>query len=332
MIKFYTDINYLTQEFRKQIFPVLLDICYLQTSEALAIYEQVEDVVEANVVIVPVAINYYYQNKRLDELHNFINEALRHGKKVWAYTSGDYGITFRKDVILFRFSGFESKLGENEHILPSFVSDPYRKYLPHEWFSLQKNELPTVGFVGHANGKLIKLVKEFFIYLRHTISRVFDKSLGDYQNFYPTGYKRYYALKLLETIPTIQTHFIYRNQYRAGVQTSEEKKQTTVAFYENIDSNLYTLCMRGAGNFSVRFYETLMQGRIPIVIESDARFPLSNQICWSDHAVFTTLNKLPEDLMRFHSQSEFQLMEIQEKNRKLMLHLLNRITFFSKFI
>lgn len=330
MIRIYTDSTYLTQEFRKIIFPVLFDIHFIKSTLALEKFQLVDTLENADVVIVPVAINYFFKHKKYQELNLFIDKALAQNKKVWVYAAGDFGITFRKDVTVFRLGGFKSKLSENEEILPSFVSDAYSTILVNNWKPLPKSIKPEIGFVGHANNSKIKLVKEFVLHLKFSVNRQINTSLGDYQSFYPSSLKRFEILEKLKKSDAISTTFILRKLYRAGVKSEEEKQKTSLEFFKNIENNLYTVCMRGAGNFSVRLYETLMMGRIPVVIASDAKLPLENYINWEKHIVITNSENILKDLVVFHEKSSNEaLIEIQKNNRDLMLGLFQRVNYFA---
>lgn len=330
MIKIYTDTKYLTQEFRKIIFPVLLDIHFLKTEQALENFHLIDTIDNADLVIVPIAINYFFKNRKQQELNEFINKALALNKKVWVYTSGDYGITFRKDVTVFRLGGFKSKLSSNEEIMPSFVSDAYTTLLSTNWKALDKDSKPTIGFVGHANNSKLKLLKEFILHLKFFLFSLFNKSLGEYQPFYPSGAKRFEVLNKLSRSNNIATNFILRKLYRAGVKNEEEKQKTSLEFFKNIESNLYTVCMRGAGNFSVRLYETLIMGRIPVLVASDAKLPLENFINWQEHIVVTDSKNIVTDLVNYHNKkSNEALIEIQKSNRTLMKELLQRVNYFT---
>lgn len=331
MIKIYTDTRYLTQEFRKIIFPVLLDIHFLKTTDALANFQIIEEIENADIVIVPVAINYFFKHKKQQELNQFIDKAIAQNKKVWVYAAGDFGITFRKDVSVFRLGGFKSKLSKNEVIMPLFVSDPFTYILNTNWFFLNKTEMPTIGFVGNANGSFYKRLKELLIFLKLNFKRQFDKSIGDYQPFFSSSSVRFTVLKSLEKSNAIVCNFIYRKSYRGGAQTESQIKQSTVEFFQNIENNLYTICIRGAGNFSVRLYETLMMGRIPIVINSDAKLPLENEINWKNHAVFTDKNNIIDAVLAFHNSfSNEELIAIQKSNRDLLLNDFLRVNYFHK--
>ena len=75
-------------------------------------------------------------------------------------------------------------------------------------------------------------------------------------------------MKYLEQENMIITNFIYRKKYRAGAKSQKDLQSTTLEYYENLLDSDYILCIRGAGNFSIRLYETLMVGRIPIFVNT----------------------------------------------------------------
>lgn len=96
--------------------------------------------------------------------------------------------------------------------------------------------------------------------------------------------------------------------------------------------NAYTFCIRGAGNFSVRLFETIAMGRIPVLINTDCKLPLENEIEWHKHAFIIAENdiiNLEKKLLDFHNQfSNKDFKDIQERNRKLWENKLERVSFF----
>jgi len=81
----------------------------------------------------------------------------------------------------------------------------------------------------------------------------------------------------------ISTDFIYRQGFWAPEVGSKIKARKQ--YYTNLSNNRYTLCIRGEGNFSFRFYEALSFGRIPILIDTDIDLPFNSIIDWSKHII-----------------------------------------------
>ena len=130
----------------------------------------------------------------------------------------------------------------------------------------------------------------------------------------------------------ITTDFILRDAY-----IHKLKNRHILDFENNMNSNLFTFCYRGAGNFSVRFYETLMRGRIPIVIKTDNIFPFEEWINYNRVGLFieeTDLNEnmnLEEQINNFYySRSKEELIDMQKYNRQIYLTYFKESVFFEK--
>ncbi|WP_177229123.1 exostosin domain-containing protein [Pustulibacterium marinum] len=286
---------------------------------------------DAQVLIVPISIDIFFKSKKKKELYKFIDKANSLNKSVWIYSSDDRGITIDKNVLTFRFGGFKSKTSINNTVmLPVFIEDPL-DILKIDFYPLKKNEHPLIGFVGHADKSIKKIWKEQLIHLYNCTKILLKKEHFDHQKYFPSAVIRYNLLKELESSSSIHTNFIYRGQYRAGAKSDGEKQRTTLEFYQNIFDCPYTFCIRGAGNFSVRLYETLALGRIPVLIDTDCRLPLENEIDWKKHSLITTQENLIEDFVVFHnslSNKEFEAIQIS--NRKLWNTHFRRDAFFMK--
>jgi hypothetical protein len=188
---------------------------------------------------------------------------------------------------------------------------------------------PQIGFVGNADGSLKKYLKEFLSYLKLNVERLTRKKYCDYQSFYPSSIKRFTYLQHLEKSKFINTNFIYRKKYRAGARTQQELNKTTFEFYKNIQSNPYTFCLRGSGNFSIRFFETLAMGRIPVVVDTNIRLPLHNMIDWSKHCIIADADNFENKLLEFHNNiDEIELKKRQQLNRDIWKNYLTRENYF----
>jgi hypothetical protein len=129
----------------------------------------------------------------------------------------------------------------------------------------------------------------------------------------------------------LKTNFVFRNNYIFNLQDNQKKE-----FEDNMNNNLFTLCYRGRGNFSVRFYETLMRGRIPIQINSSSIFPYEDEIDYSEIGIFIEEEDLAkidlEKLVKkyYYSKSVDELLQIQKNNRRIYEEYFHPDVYFSQ--
>ncbi|WP_308992639.1 exostosin family protein [Mariniflexile litorale] len=333
MLKLYTNTNFLTEAYRKKVFPLLFDLHFMKNVELSNYYQLVDEVKKCDIVVFPIDYSQFIKFK--EAFNNLLQLAKKHDKAIWIYTGGDYGFTnYIKNSYTFRLGGFDSKLNDTTFIIPSFINDPYLSCLPQGFSVLEQENQPSIGFVGHAKSGFFKYVKEFLNHLKYKFKKSLGLILADKQAFYPSSIKRAHYLRKLQISKVLKTHFVLRNNYRAGVQAEFDKQKSTEEFYNNIFNNVYTFCSRGVGNFSVRFYETLAVGRIPVLLNTDCRLPLKDSIDWSKHIIILDVHKkdsLEKQIMAFHnSKSNETFQELQKNNRKLWETHLIRPSFFIK--
>ncbi|TYB80155.1 hypothetical protein ES676_00360 [Bizionia saleffrena] len=334
MLKLYTDSDYLTERFRRQVFPLLFDLEFVPDPNLSAIYNIVTDIEDCDVVVIPIDYSVFVSHT--DAFKRLTSLAERYQKPLWVYTGGDYGFSLDlPNAYVFRLGGFDSQLSPSTFIMPSFINDPYTTFLDTEFTPLVKTQRPRIGFVGHAQSGSTKLVKEFLVHLKKIVKYYRKDSFFDKQSFFPSSIKRALYLKGLHNDPFLDTHFILRTKYRAGAQNVNDKLNTSKAFYDNMFENAYTFCIRGSGNFSVRFYETLATGRIPILLNTDCRLPLKGVIDWQSHCLIledSTLSSISEQIVDFHNSLSEQSFEmLQRENRILWSALLTRRGYFTAF-
>lgn len=331
MLKLYTNTSFLTEAHRKRVFPLLFDIFYTKNKTLLAYYELVDNVEDCDLVVYP--LDYSQFLKFRVEFLALQKEAKEYNKPIWMYSGGDYGLTnYIKNSYTFRLGGFESKLNDTTYIMPSFINDPYIAQLPQGFSTLKKEEEPSIGFVGHAQSGLSKYLKEVSNHIKYQVKRKLNKLVVDSQPFYPSSIKRAQYLTKFNLSDKLNTNFILRESYRAGVLTEIDKEKTTQEFYDNIFNNAYTFCIRGVGNFSVRFYEALAVGRIPVLLNTDCKLPFSDSIDWSKHCVILDEKEkksLEHQILEFHnSKTEDEFEAIQDSNRNLWENYLARHAYF----
>jgi len=333
MLKLYTNTNFLTEAYRRQVFPLLFDLVFKQNQRLLEKYSIVSNIEDANIVVLPV--DYAVFLKQSKPFLELLKAAKIAKLPIWIYTAGDYGFTnYIPNSYTFRLGGFDSKMDTNTYVLPSFINDPYTSVLTQGFSVLKKESKPSIGFVGHAQSGFLKYLKDYTNHLKYQVKRKLNQIMTDNQTFYPSSVKRANYLQTLAVNEGLETNFILRAKYRAGSHSPETQQGTTQQFYNNLFNNAYTFCIRGVGNFSVRFYETLAVGRIPILLNTDCRLPLSNRINWTKHCLILDASshiKIADQILEFHkglSASEFE--NIQHSNRNLWLNTLQRDAYFLK--
>lgn len=304
-------------------------------------FHLVENIDLAQIILVPFSINFYYAEKKMQDLATLNLLCKEKNLIAYGYVFDDFGIAFQEfsNIVYFRMSGFRSQLSDKNRGLPVAISDQFQRIFKKEDITPNpKNELPVVSFCGHASTSLSKRVKEILIFGRENMKRFFQNPIRkDWEPYFASAFERAKLLKAFENSSLIKTNFIYRNQYRAGAKSAEDLERTTIEYYENILNSDYVLCVRGAGNFSVRFYETLMMGRIPIFVNTDCILPFEDQINWRNHVVWVewkdrkNIAKIVSDFHKKITDEDF--INKQINNRKLWketLSLNNLMQFLNK--
>lgn len=167
---------------------------------------------------------------------------------------------------------------------------------------ISPEDIPTVGFVGRCP--------------------LFDEPSGQQggsQKVLHRGFEpRYNALDVLQKSSKICTDFHIRFNPEgdsAGFWNDSMAKlhpDEIPLFKLNMRSNVYTLCARGNSNWSVRFYETLAYGRIPIYIESGGKVPFINLSDRELPFVYNTnIKNLESDVLTFHETHDLKRCQIE---------------------
>jgi|GEM_PF-2129757 len=222
--------------------------------------------------------------------------------------------------ILVRHSILSGRRLANEMAAPAYCDDLLNDSggaVPELAFS----KTPRLGFCGYTSTMTLRLIyrlcgrvrKAEGLALRAGLLRILERSPGITCDFQPqrnfTGPEK----GLVKNAP--ETEQLARRQ-----------------FLESILRNDYTLCVRGAGNFSYRFYETLAAGRVPLFINTDCVLPYDDEIDWRKHCVWvekSEMSRAGEILAEFHSrQTPDSMRAMQLANRRLWQEYLTPLTFY----
>ena len=110
----------------------------------------------------------------------------------------------------------------------------------------------------------------------------------------------------------IRDNFILRQHFWGG---NPHNKQIIKDFNDNIANSHFTVGNRGVGNFSMRFYQTLSGGRIPILLDTDIPLPFSDEIDWENTIVLgKTPDELVEKVLDFWNNRDIVKLQIKCKD------------------
>ena len=107
--------------------------------------------------------------------------------------------------------------------------------------------------------------------------------------------------ELLNTIlehPKIEHQFLIRNRFFGHIKKTTAQSVSAkfrLEFVQNLQETHFNVSSRGKGNYSIRFFETLQAGRIPILLDSDILFPFSELINWDEIVI---CEKTPEEVCK----------------------------------
>jgi len=225
-----------------------------------------------------------------------------------------------QDVYLFTPGAYSTfpHLVEIPAILPY---DPVQKWYQGNWKPWNPQG-SLVGFCGQATINPIKMLKDGLKISR--LRKDLKKGSSPYltvPKFLP-AWERARILRKLKA-SDLTTDFILRSRYKGGASSPLEKEKVEEEFYQNIHNSLFTVCVRGMGNYSVRFYQTLAMGRIPILIDTDSVLPFSSEIPY-DQFILKVPFKDRFDIERrivtfIKSKTEDELVSVQKMARECWL-------------
>ena len=290
----------------------------------------VQEPSKADTIIIPLHINYYKNNNLMSLLEKYNSLCKKFNLLAFGFISGDFGRRFTEysNIIYFRMSGFRRLLSDKNQGFPASLSDQLKILYKKENIRINKKpKVPRISFCGHATKNSFVFLYQTFKIFVENFKRFNGDPWGDnYEPFFQSAYHRYTILKKIEKSDGIKTNFIFRKNYRAGAKNDVQMKKTTLEYYDNILGSDYNLCLRGTGNFSIRLYETLMMGKIPIFVNTDCILPLDKIINWREHAIWIEwedIENISDTIIHFHNKiSDTDFEKIQKKNRDLWLEKL----------
>lgn len=136
------------------------------------------------------------------------------------------------------------------------------------------------------------------------------------------------TLELFSNNKNVKSNFIIRNKFWGGIP---HDKTIIKEFQNNIFESHFNICNRGAGNFSMRFYQTLSAGRIPILLNTDMILPFEDEIKWNEIIVLgNTEEELVENVIYYWCNKN--IIEMQIKCKEIYDTYFKDSIFFDKIL
>ena len=280
-------LSLLPKEYKDKI----MSMANTETRNALKSIYEVEDVFcnsieESDVYVIPFCGIHDNPGFHIEKWKDEISYAVKLGKKVVYFIGSDNnGVVnvSEKYGLIFRTSGFLSESKSNVYGCPTVNIDIGK---PETY----KTEL-SISFTG----------------CFHSSDKGQYSGSGKYD-----GVRRKILSNLLKTHPD-KCKFNLRTGW--GAKSRKER----IEFLKNMNDNLYSLCVRGGGNYSFRFGESLMMGRIPILIDTDCILPFENEIPYDTNCVRIkpeNFDRIFDVVQEYHdAHTEEELIDIQKQNR-----------------
>lgn len=234
----------------------------LWAAEGAAVYE-LAGLEEADCVVLPAAWEHYEGRPAAEAAARALAERAAAAAKAFVlfYVSDSTAPVPLARAHVFRTSLLRSAKRERDHAMPALSTD-LGEAPPRPW-----HERPAVGFCGFVPDP------------RRRVRR-WLRGLPEH----PAAV-RGRACLTLEQSPAVETNFVIRREFWAGVLRGgsvdyDAMRDARREFAENVAGSDYVLAARGGGNFSYRLYEAMSAGRIPLFVDTDCVLPFEDELDW----------------------------------------------------
>ncbi len=313
---------------------------YLQN--AAQYFEYVDSLEEADFAVLP---NRYIDYLRYDQeatAHAFAEKAAQSQKYVLVFNDHDYDVKLpAKNTIQFNPA--------IERRDPAYIQFGQPPWVPdhltgHDIEIRPKQDNPHVGFCGRVikptvRNRMVRFARLYVPGLRAVPIGHISSQRMVVKELYQHRFIRYEILRHLEQDARVQTNFI-TSSFFLEVQQGKEWKQEAVEkatnrYVDNMVNNDYNIAARGTGNYSFRFYETLLCARLPIFVNTNCVLPFDFEINWRDELLWMEaedVKQVAQRLVEYHeamTPDEFE--ERQRRNRWLWEEWLSPNGFFKNF-
>lgn len=247
--------------------------------------------------------------------YDVVDFARKKNKPLLVDGVGDIEVPVTEEhVFVLRYGGYRFSKNRRDIIIPLYVDDLLKRYFGGVIQLRDKAICPSVGFSGWSEltfSQYIRtIIKELPLRLRGIVSRKYNAAIKGVL-------RRRQAINALKTSDKLSTNILSRPTFSGNKDVMSNDAETLRReFIEVIIGNDYALDVRGDANASMRFFEILSLGRIPIVVDTERNFPFENHIDYSNFILrvdFRDMRSLPDIVRDFHdslTKEKFVAMQL----------------------
>ena len=125
-------------------------------------------------------------------------------------------------------------------------------------------------------------------------------------------YIRQRALKVLRSSEIVRAWIVERDRY-FGFFDPVARLQLRDEYLRHLFSSDYILCVRGAGNFSIRLFETLVAGRVPVIVDTDLALPCADVVDWQGVGAWIPIGDIDKLVARSHAEDGAEGFEQRQR-------------------
>jgi hypothetical protein len=292
------------------------------------------DAEEAGLVLLPQPVFNESQETR-DYLQRVRESTEVYGIPRALVIGGDYSHLLNfPGFVIFKGTQYRRFLKDNEVIIPPFCEDLGESYgvtVRH------KGAKPVVSFCGWAG---FDTKVRYLKYVVRLMAVEFDKlvHLDASREVFKKGlFFRRKAVHMLERSSLVTTNFIIRRSFSGHAKTIElSPEQVRTEYVQNMVDSDFVLAPKGDANYSVRFFEALSLGRIPILIDTECCLPLEGEIDYSKCVLrvsYKDINRIPEIVSEYYNNlTDEEFVGMQEEARRVFAEYLRYDSFFNRVL
>ena len=303
-------------------------------------FEFVDTLAEADFAVLPSTWHRYLSNGTEQVAYDFAQTVKDACKQLIVFHERDYDFKFPfSNAILFS-PALEHKHNAREFGLPAWVPDHMKGAAPLR----AKQDKPVVGFCGWTPAPTLSgQVRRLSRMAIPVLSRIRRGGVSaPLQPNFRYKFLRNASVARLRDNPKVTDNFILREKFFAGAnkkkteqEQMESRKVALQEYLDNLRSSDYSLCVRGIGNYSLRFYETLAAGRVPLFLDTNCALPYSFAIDWQQELVWVDPSdhaRVGQKLVDFHAAETNESFQArQARMRTLWVEWLSPDGFFKNF-